>query len=169
MIRSIPFAAVLAFDLLIVAPDINAQADDICREMGETPTREISRDNRLAPYVFGKVTVRGAKKDANPPRVTVIYSDSSQPATRQTLGKSGNYCFKRFGNSGTLIIDVDGIETARKSVSDIGGVRQREDFEVIPPNVEQTAPPSVISTKFSRAERKNRIPLQKSWRDGTGQ
>ncbi len=161
MIKYISFAANLAFGFLVVTFNVHAQADDICREIGETPTREIGRDNRLAPYVFGKVTIRGAKRDAKPPRVTVIYSDSSQPATRQTLGKSGNYCFKRFGNSGTLIIDVDGIETARKSVSDIGGVRQREDFEVIPPNVEQTAPPSVVSSKFNREPNEKTVELYK--------
>src|SRR5689334_3680006 len=98
---------------------IRGQADEVCREFGETPTRE-SNKGRLTPYVYGKISLKGLNPDAKPPRVTVTYSDTQQPAIRQTIDRSGSYCFKKPGNSGTLVVEVDGIEAARKSVSDIG-------------------------------------------------
>lgn len=149
----------IAFGLLILAINTSAQADDVCREFGETPTREMGRDNRLLPFVYGRIVLKGVSQNAKPPRVTAIYSDSAQPATRQLIAKSGNYCFKKLGSGGTLIIDIDGVETARKSVSDIGGIRQREDFEIYPYQVQQTGPPGVISTKFVRPQNEKTIDL----------
>ena len=48
------------------------------------------------------------------------------------------------------MIEVDGVEAARKSVSDLGVAQQREDFEFYPPQVRQTAPPGVLSARFAR-------------------
>lgn len=139
-----------------------AQADDTCREFGETPTREIGRDNRLVPFVFGRVIVRGTRSDGKSPRVTAIYSDSLQPATRQLIGKSGNYCFQKRGTSGTLIIEVDGVELARRSVSDISNQRQREDFDLSAPGTsDPVAPPGVVSAKFNRQPNEKTIELYK--------
>lgn len=147
-IFAIAFAAILMCGAQHQA--IGQAADDICREFGETPTREVGRDNRLVPYVFGRVLLRGLPDGAKQPRVTAMYSDNSQPATRQVIGRSGNYCFQKRGSSGTIIIEVEGVEVARKGVSDISTQRQREDFEVFPPGVRQNAPPAVISVKFNR-------------------
>jgi predicted negative regulator of RcsB-dependent stress response len=138
-----------------------AQADDICREYGETPTREIDRVNRVAPYVFGRISLKGIAPNAEMPRVTVIYSDSRQPSTRLVLNRSGNYCFRRQGAGGLLIIEVDGIETTRKTVSDIGEPRQREDFEIHLQNMQQLAAPGVISTKFNRPPNEKTASLYK--------
>lgn len=130
--RSTLQAVAVGLTLLLISVATEAQADDLCREFGETPSREIGRDNRLAPFVYGRIVLKGVESGAKPPRVTAIYSDSLQPATRQLIGKSGNYCFQKRGTGGTLIIEVDGMETARKSVSDLSSGRQREDFEVYP-------------------------------------
>lgn len=48
------------------------------------------------------------------------------------------------------MVEVDGVEAARKSLSDLGVPRQREDFEIYPTQVVQTAPPGVVATKFAR-------------------
>lgn len=125
-------------------------ADEICREFGETPTREFDRTNRLAPYVFGRVVLKGLAPNAKLPRITVVFSDSRQPAIRQIIGRSGNYCFRRQGSGGMLIVDIDGVEATRKTVTDIGDTRQREDFEIIVPNADKDAPPGVVSTRFAR-------------------
>jgi Tfp pilus assembly protein PilF len=135
----------------VFAAVARAQPDDICREFGETPTRELGRDNRPAPYVFGRIVIKGVPPGAKPPRVIAIYSDTQQPAMRQVIGKSGNYCFQKRGNAGTLVIDVDGMEMARKTVSDIAGTRQREDFEIYPLGQgTREAPPGVINARFGR-------------------
>lgn len=152
----------LLLGLLSLGTNAWAQgADDICREFGETPTREVGRDNRLVPYVFGRILLRGLPDGAKQPRVTAMYSDNSQPAARQVVGRSGNYCFQKRGTSGTIIIEIDGVEVARKSVSDISTQRQREDFEVFPPGVRQNAPPAVISAKFNRPPNEKTIDLYK--------
>lgn len=144
---AIAAAAILLFFNIFA----RAQADEICREYGETPTREFDRTNRLAPYIFGRIVLKGLAANAKLPRVTVVYSDSRQPALRQVITRSGNYCFRRQGTGGMLIIDIEGVEATRKTVTDIGETRQREDFEILVPRTDQNAPPSVVSTRFTRS------------------
>lgn len=154
----ISFAIAFLFALDIVA---NAQADDICREFGETPTREIDRVNRQAPYIYGRIILKGLAQNAKLPRITVVYSDSRQPALRQVITRTGNYCFKRQGAGGILIIDIEGLEAARKNVSDIGEPRQREDFELFIPQTGQTFSPGVVSTRFTRTPNEKTNDLYK--------
>jgi Tfp pilus assembly protein PilF len=146
--RSFSRAILLCILTTVPAAGIYAQADELCREFGETPTREIGRGQNL--YVFGRVVLKGPTSTSKKPRVTVTYTDSLQPATRQPVGRIGNFCFKRFGSGGLLIVDLDGVEAARRPLSDIGPVRQREDFEIVVASVDQMAPPGVVSTRFSR-------------------
>lgn len=154
--------AIIALSFVLICTGLaTAQADDICREFGETPTREVDRTNRAAPYVFGRIVLKGIAPNAQMPRVTVIYSDSRQPATRLILTRSGGYCFRRQGQGGLLIIEVDGQETTRKTISDLGEPRQREDFEITHIPKDQLAPPGVISTKFSRPPNEETADLYK--------
>lgn len=148
--------------ILFLSGGAFAQADDVCREFGETPSREVGRDNRLVPFVFGRVVLRGLSKEAKQPRITAMYSDSLQPATRQLIGRSGNYCFQKRGASGTLIIEVDGVEVARRSVSDISNQRQREDFDLAAPGSQVLpAPPGVVSARFNRPANDKTLDLYK--------
>lgn len=157
MIRAV-FALVFALTCAGIAV---AQADDICREFGETPTREVDRNNRIAPYIFGRIVLRGIAPNEEKPRITVIYSDSRQPATRLVLTSSGGYCFRRQSQGGVLIIEVDGVESVRKTVSDLAELRHREDFEITVQSKNQMAPPGVISTKFERQPNEKTTDLYK--------
>ena len=136
---------------VLVAGKVVAQADEMCRESGQTPSREIGRQGRLAQFVFGRIIIKGVAPGAPAPRVTVTYSDIVQPATRQLIGSSGSYCFKRLGASAMIIIEVNGVEAGRKSFADLGDRRQREDFEILAPSSQHTAAPGVVSTRFTRA------------------
>ena len=147
----------LVFGALLTA--VQGQADDICREYGETPSREAGSQGRPVPFVFGRVSLRGLSSTARRPRVTVIYSDSSQPATRQVLGRSGNYCFRRIGSGGVVIVDIDGVEQSRRPISDIAATRHQEDFEITVPNVESVSAPDVITAKFYRPPNDNTVEL----------
>ncbi len=140
---------------------IHAQADDMCREFGETPSRESGRDNRLVPFVYGRVVLKGSRPEGKPPRITAIYSDSLQPATRQIIGRTGNYCFQKRGTGGTLVIEVDGVEVARKSVFDVTNTRQREDFDIYPPGSRAGAQPGVVNAKFARPSNERTADLYK--------
>ncbi len=140
----------LSAAVLLCGVAIHAQADDMCREFGETPSRESGRDNRLVPFVYGRVVLKGARPEGKQPRITAVYSDSLQPATRQVIGRTGNYCFQKRGTGGTLVIEVDGVEAARKSVFDVTNTRQREDFDIFPPGTEAGAQPGVVNAKFAR-------------------
>jgi tetratricopeptide (TPR) repeat protein len=154
-------SAILAFSLCACVLPVLAQADEACREFGETPTREIGRQSRLASYVYGRVVLKGLNVGEKPPKVIVIYTDNAQPPSRQPVGRSGNFCFKRVGTSGMLIIEVDGVESVRRAVSDLGAPQLREDFEVFPDQVSRTAPPAVISTRFSRPPNEKTSDLYK--------
>jgi Tfp pilus assembly protein PilF len=136
---------------LLFAGIAAAQADDICRESGNMPSREIGRQGKLAQFVYGRIIIKGIAPGTTPPRVTATYSDIVQTAIRQLIGQSGNYCFRRLGASGVVVVEVDGVEVGRKNFSDLGELRQREDFEVMLPRSQQAAP-GVVSTRFTRAQ-----------------
>jgi hypothetical protein len=125
-----------------------AQMDEICREAGVVPSLDSPFAN--VPYVYGRVTV--TRVDSQKPlRVTVIFSDREQSETRWTVGKSGNYCFKRNNASGgTLVVEVNGAEAARRTLPSFGPNQLREDFEVTPPDLQSSTGPAAISAKFVR-------------------
>ncbi len=124
------FIIVLIASVLAFSPSTPAQsADDYCSEWGITP----SFDSPFAriPYVFGRVVVLGLDPSAKLPKVSVTLHDLGQSAQRQTLNKSGKYCFKlSSSSSGSLVIEVDGIEMDRRTLTTAGGAQRREDFEI---------------------------------------
>lgn len=137
------------------------QADDICREYGETPTREFDSVGRAVPYVFGKVKMSGPQAFLDKLQVAVIYSDNRRPATRLVLGRSGNFCFRRVSAGGLLVLEIDGVEQTRRPVPDLAVIRHREDFEITAPDDASNAPPGVISTKFIRPPNEKTSDLYK--------
>src|SRR6185369_4864177 len=112
------------------------------------------------PYVFGRITLRG-REDTKLPRVVITYSDGKQPAERYTVGRTGNYCFKRAGQGGTLVVEVDGLEAARRTLPGLGASQQREDFDVTPGVPDGQRAPAVISTKFARPPNEKTVELYK--------
>jgi len=137
-----------------------AQIDDICGDTGAMP----GLDSPFAhvPYVYGKITLKGFDA-AKFPKVTVTFSDGSQTPNRYGVGRSGNYCFRRTGGSGTLVVEVDGIETARRTLTSFGSSQQREDFEIEAAGQQRTAPAAVIvaPSKFSRPPNEKTVELYK--------
>ncbi len=135
--------------ILIIAMAIvaKAQVDEICGEFGASPS--ISPPSASPPVVFGKVFLNGFDPAKKPPSVTVILVDRQQSGNRLRLESSGNYCFKRTNTtSGTLVIEVDGIEVGRRTLAISGPAQQREDFEISPTNHNRAAPPGTVSGKF---------------------
>lgn len=147
--------------LMFLVISVRAQADEVCREFGETPSREFGTNRRLVPYIYGRIIIKGLDSTAKLPRVTAIFSDSAQTGVRQVLGKSGNYCFKKLGSGATLIVDIDGLEIARRTFTDLGARQQREDLEIYPQQTSQTLPPGVISVKPSRPPNEKTTGLYK--------
>lgn len=145
--RSIRLALSCSLFTLLIPVSVLGQADKICAEAGYTP----SLDSPFAqvPYVYGIVSVVGARSGDKLPRITVSLADSRDRADRLTLNESGNYCFKKRGSGGTLIIEVDGVEVTRRQLAPFGTAQQREDFEVRLNDARVTLPPGAISAKFS--------------------
>lgn len=133
--------------ILAMSSGIRAQADDICAESGINP----GLDSPFAhvPYVFGKVVLQGFPAKSKTPKVTVILTDGSRPSDRWIINRSGNYCFRRKPNSSMVIVEVDGVEAARRTLPSFGAAQIREDFEIFPDKVEKTASPAVVSAKFT--------------------
>jgi len=152
----------IIFITAIVAVPARGQVDDICSEAGVIP----SLDSPFAhvPYVYGRITLRG-RDNAKLPRVVVIYSDGKQPVERYTVGRTGNYCFKRAGQGGTLVVEVDGLEAARRTLPGLGASQQREDFDVTPGVPDGQKAPAVISTRFARPPNDKTIELYKKAAD----
>lgn len=148
-------AALVGFALIIVAGSVSAQVDDICTESGLTP----SLDSPFAhvPYVYGRIYLKGYDPASKLPRITVAISEGQSTANRLTIGKSGNYCFRRTGGGGTIVVEVDGFEVARRSLPSMGSSQQREDFEI--EIGRSLAPPAVVSTKFSRPPNEKTVDL----------
>ncbi|MDM7921070.1 MAG: tetratricopeptide repeat protein [Pyrinomonadaceae bacterium] len=104
-----------------------------------------------APFVYGKVTVKGVPPGGKEPRVSVTYNHTGQTPKRLVIGKTGNYCFKiSSGIGGTLILDVDGVELARKQVANFGTAQQREDFEIDVSKLTTASKAGVVSSKYYR-------------------
>lgn len=147
--------------LLIFAGGTSAQVGEICAESGVNP----SLDSPFAqiPYIYGKVFLRGFDSVAKMPKVTVILTDGQQSAQRWMIGDSGNYCFKRKSSgNGTLTVEVDGLEVARKSVtSSLAPAQQREDFEIFAAQNQKSLPPGVISAKFFHPVNPKTVELYK--------
>ncbi len=140
----------LAFSTLtlvaIFSTVASAQVDEFCTEFGAMPTLESARLS--TPYVYGRVTYRTPDATNKLPKITVIYLEREQAAKRLTVSERGTYCFRRSGGAGggTLLIDIDGVEVARRGVSGFGTAQIREDFDIAPNNT--SASPAVVSAKF---------------------
>jgi Tfp pilus assembly protein PilF len=127
-----------------------AQGGDICREFGVTPNRDLDDNGRLASFVYGRILLAGVAPGSKAPQVTVQYSDTGQPGIRQRVGRTGNYCFRRYGSGATVIVEVDGLEAARRSISEGLGNQQREDFEIDITQKRQLAAPGVVSATSAK-------------------
>jgi len=146
------------FALLTFTPFVAAQADQICTEAGYTP----SLDSPFAqvPYIYGRVSVKGLQTNVKVPRITVSIANTKDRADRMTLTESGNFCFKQRGSGGTLIVEIDGVEVARRSLAPMGAAQQREDFE-IQMNGKGPVPPGAISARFSHPYNEKTADLYK--------
>jgi tetratricopeptide (TPR) repeat protein len=143
----LPIKSLSVLVLLVVsAVGISAQADEFCSETGYSPS--LDSPFSQIPYIFGRVNLRGFDINTKMPDVTITMLDSNQKTNRWTIGKSGNYCFRLTSRGTTLIVEVNGLEAARRSVSSFGTAQQREDFEIFANQADKSTPPSVVSAKF---------------------
>lgn len=143
--------------LLLFAAVGRAQVDDFCGEFGFMATLDAPR--LTAPYIYGRIRVKGLDPAAKFPKISVVYSNRGQSPHRLTVGKSGNYCFKiTTGSGGMLMIDLDGVEVARREVASFGTPQQREDFEISAPQIRDAAP-GVISSKFNHPRNEKTVEL----------
>ena len=158
--RRLIYLATFIF-VLTFAGTATAQIDDICGDTGVMP----GLDSPFAhvPYVYGKITLKGFDPAAKFPKVTVSFSDSGQTANKYGVGRSGSFCFRRTGSGGTLVVEVDGIEAARRTLTSFGSSQQREDFEIEATGHQRTAPAAVIlaSSRFSRPTNEKTAELYK--------
>lgn len=137
---------------------VYGQIDDVCRESGIIPSLDLPRER--VPYVYGRVVLLGVDRNAKAPRITVILNDTQQMSNRQRLDKTGNYCFRRVGaGGGSLTVEVDGLEVARRALPVSGPLQQREDFEVYAKPAKSDAPPGAISARFLHPPNEKTAPL----------
>lgn len=147
MVSRIKCLAVVAAVQVGLAMPALAQVDEICKEFGLMATLDAPR--LTAPFVYGRISIL-ATDTSKFPKVTVTYSNRSQTPSRVIVDRSGNYCFKvTSGNGGTLSININGIEVARRDVPDFGPAQKREDFQVEVPGNERSIAPGVVSSKFA--------------------
>jgi tetratricopeptide (TPR) repeat protein len=143
----------------------NAQVDDICREFGVIPSLDMPWAQ--VPYLYGKVSLHGFDPSKQP-RVTVIFADRDNPSKRITLSRTGSYCFKRAASGGSIVIEVDGIEVARRTLPSFGAAQQREDFDIYPTGPTGAARPGTVSAKFAHPRNEKTVELyQKASRADT--
>ncbi len=144
----------------LLSSNLFAQVEEICAESGANP----SLDSPFAhvPYIYGKVELKGVDPAAKPAKVTVSLTDGQESAQRWTIGNSGNYCFKRKSSgNGTLTVEINGLEVARRSLSSFASPQQREDFEIFSNSTPKSPPPGVISAKFIHPVNPKTVELYK--------
>lgn len=152
--------AFIGFLALAGAVETRAQVDDICGEFGYMATLDAPR--LMAPYVYGRVRVVGSPPAGKVPKVAVTYTNRSQSPERITLGRSGNYCFRLTNRSdGMLVVDVDGVEVARRQVASFGPPQVREDFEVSVGDGSNAERTGVISSKYLYPRNERTAPFYK--------
>lgn len=132
---------------------------DLCRHISRAGRRVLRRVwlDTIVEFTLGTGPIRlwpyylkGYSGGSKQPKVTIVLVDPQQTQKRLTVERSGNYCFRRSaGSSGTLIVDVDGVEVSRRSISSFGAAQQREDFEIQGTDVDRPAPPGSISAKYT--------------------
>ena len=141
-----------------------AQISEICGETGRTPWLS-------SPFVFGKVLLTGFEDSPRFPKVTVSLIDRQQIENRITIDRSGNYCFRDInGSGGSLVIQVEGAEVARRSLSSSGPPQFREDFEIFFSNPEKRARPGTVSVKYAhpRDDKNTELMKKAEAADGEG-
>ena len=151
----IHFLFALAFVLLFTAAAF-PQIDSICADVGIAPGLDSPFVH--VPYVFGQVMLKGfdaAKKT----KVTVIFQEGQQSRNRFSPGSSGSYCFRRNSANGTISVEVDGIEVARRSLLASSAIQQREDFEIEAAPGQRSNTPSVVSAKYARSPNPQTVEL----------
>lgn len=139
------------FPVMILAATVRleAQVDDICREFGFMATLDGPRLS--APYLFGRINVNAPETGKNAPKVTITYTSRGNSPERLTVGRTGNYCFQMStGSGGILIVEVDGVEMARRQIATVAPAQQREDFDIVVQRDKALAAPGVVSSKYSR-------------------
>jgi tetratricopeptide (TPR) repeat protein len=132
------------FVAVLLTTPVAAQVDDFCTEFGATPSLNSPFAN--IPFVYGRIVMdRAHGRPA--PRITVTLVDREQTGKRLSVGPSGKYCFRRSSNSAaTLIVEVDGVEVARRPLTAFGATQQREDIEIFAST--QSPAPGAVSAKF---------------------
>jgi cytochrome c-type biogenesis protein CcmH/NrfG len=150
-------SALIVFAFAAFADTATAQIEEICSELGITP----GLDSPFAhvPYVYGRVVLRGFDGSAKPPKVVVTYADAQLTSQRWTIDKSGNYCFKRRGGGGEILVEVNGVEAGRRSLPAFSEAQLREDFEIFSNSAQRPAPPGVVSAKFSHPKNDKTVEL----------
>lgn len=158
----------IIFVLIVFFGKTRAQVDEICASAGQMP----SLDSPFAhvPYIYGKVILKNFDLTTRIPKVTVIFVDGQQSRERWMVDKSGNYCFKRKSSGGGfIIVEVDGIEMAQRTLTAFGSSQQREDFEIFANQTQKAAPPGVVSTKFYYPPNPKTVELYKKTVEAEGQ
>lgn len=135
-----------------------AQVDEICSEFESAPS--LNSPFAHVPYVYGRVTLVGLDSGAKAPKVVVSLAEGQQSRNPIIVGERGNYCFKRSGSAnGSLIVEVGGVEVARRSLPSMGSSQQREDFEIHLDGGRTQVQPSVVSAKFSHPRNERTVEL----------
>lgn len=154
--RQVLLIPMVALMLAALQSTAFTQVDDFCGEFGFIATLDAPRLS--APFVYGRIVTRGADPASRLPKISITYQNRTQSPERITVGRSGNYCFKiTAGSGGILVVEMDGIEVARRQVATFGPAQQREDFDISADAVKRPSITGVVSSKFYRDPNKKTI------------
>ena len=146
--------------LLILGINVDAQADEICGEFGIIPSLEGPRLS--GPLLYGRIYVKTHNAGAPFPKISVLLVSRDQGSKRLSVGRTGNYCFKRTETGGgNLIVDIDGVEVARRALPTMAVPQHREDFDILVDTPGTIAAPAVISSKFHHPPSDKTVELYK--------
>lgn len=111
--------------------------------------------------IYGQVVLDGVPRGTKPPNVDVLFVSRNSMTSRTTADRSGYYYFKDQlrGGTGTIIVEVDGVEYGRQQIFGGGGKQQRYDFRIMVKLPSAATPPGTISAKYAYQRSKENARL----------
>jgi Tfp pilus assembly protein PilF len=110
--------------------------------------------------IYGQVVLDGVPRGTKRPTVDVMLVTRNSMTSRTSADRSGYYYFRDTpSGTGTIIVEVDGVEYGRQHIFGSSGKQQRYDFRIMLRPPTSAPPPGTVSAKYAYERSKENARL----------